>query len=174
MKINLKGGLKVPIHIEAKEGEIAEIVLIVGDPLRAKYIAEKKLKDYQLVNRVRNMFFYTGFYNEHRVTVASSGMGCPSMGIYSYELFKFYQVKVMIRLGSSCSYNQDVSLSDIVNTESVYTNSVYPLVAGGLTKEEGQTIICRKSVHEILTATAREIGVKIKTGKVICSDVFTP
>lgn len=174
MVINLKKQLKVPIHIEAKKDEIAEIVFIVGDPLRAKYIAEKKLENYKLVNSVRNMFFYTGFYQKQRITIASSGMGCPSMGIYSFELFKFYKVKVMIRLGSSGSYNQNVFLCDIVNAESVYTNSTYPLVAGGLTKKQTKIIICRNSLHKILETTANEIGIRVKTGKVCCSDVFTP
>ena len=76
-------------HIEAKEGDIANIVLMPGDPLRAKYIAEKYLTDYKLVNEVRNMYAYTGFYNDKRITIFSHGMGMPSIGIYLFELFKF-------------------------------------------------------------------------------------
>ena len=79
-------------HIEAKKEDIAELVLMPGDPLRAKIIAEKFLSDYKQVNSVRNMFAYTGTYNGKRVTIFGSGMGMPSIGIYSYELFKFYDV----------------------------------------------------------------------------------
>ena len=80
-------------HIGCEVGDIAETVLMPGDPLRAKYIAEHFLSDYKLVNEVRNMFGYTGYYKGKKVTVFSSGMGIPSIGIYSYELFKFYGVK---------------------------------------------------------------------------------
>lgn len=87
-------------HNEAKKEDIARIVIMPGDPLRAKYIAENFLEDYKLVNSVRNMFAYTGFYKGKRITVMASGMGMPSMGIYCYELYKFYDVDTIIRIGS--------------------------------------------------------------------------
>ena len=88
------------IHNEAKIGEIAENVLMPGDPLRAKYIAENFLEDYKLVNTVRNVFAFTGKYKGKEVTVMASGMGMPSIGIYSYELYKEYNVKNIVRIGS--------------------------------------------------------------------------
>ena len=91
-------------HNEAKINEIAKTVIMPGDPLRAKYIAETYLEDYKLVNTVRNMYAYTGKYQGKEVTVMASGMGMPSIGIYSYELFKFYNVDKIIRVGSAGSY----------------------------------------------------------------------
>ena len=85
------------IHIESKKEDISELVLMPGDPLRAKYIAENFLDNYKLVNQVRNMFGYTGYYKGKRITVFASGMGIPSIGIYAYELFKYYDVKKIIR-----------------------------------------------------------------------------
>ncbi len=87
-------------HNEANIEDIAKTVIMPGDPLRAKYIAEKFLDDFKLVNKVRGMYAFTGYYNGKRVTVMASGMGMPSMGIYSYELFKFYDVDNIIRIGS--------------------------------------------------------------------------
>lgn len=165
----------IPFHINAKTKEIANIVFIVGDPLRATYIAEKMLNNYKLVSKIRNMYFYTGLYKGQKVTIGSSGMGCPSMGIYSHELFKFYNVKVLIRLGSSCSYQKQVSLCDLINVESVYTKSTYPLFATNLKSSEKDNIRCKlKGVAEIFSYKAKELGFKIYTGKVLCSDVFTP
>ena len=91
-------------HIESSLEDIAEVVLMPGDPLRAKYIAEKFLTDVKLINTVRNMFGYTGYYKDKRITVFASGMGVPSIGIYSYELYKFYNVKKIIRIGTSGSF----------------------------------------------------------------------
>lgn len=94
-------------HINAKEGDIAKTVLMPGDPLRAKFIAETFLdKGYRLVNTVRNMYMYTGTYKGRPVTIAGSGMGCPSIGIYPYELFKFYNVDNIIRIGTTGSYKK--------------------------------------------------------------------
>ena len=96
----------MPIHNEANYNEIAKIALMPGDPLRAKYIAEKYLKDYKLVNKIRNMYAFTGIYKNKEITVMASGMGMPSMGIYSYELYKFYDVDTIIRIGSCGAYNE--------------------------------------------------------------------
>ena len=88
-------------HIEAKKEEIANVVIMPGDPMRAKFIAEKFLKDYKIVSKVRGNNIYTGFYKGKKVSIAPSGMGMPSMGIYAYELYKFYDVKEIIRIGSA-------------------------------------------------------------------------
>ena len=108
-------------HNEANIGEIAKIVLMPGDPLRAKYIAENFLDDARLVNSVRNIFAYTGRYKGKEITVMASGMGMPSMGIYSYELYKFYGVETIIRIGSCGAYKPDLDVLDIVLIEKSYT-----------------------------------------------------
>ena len=95
-------------HNEAKQGEIAKTVLMPGDPLRAKFIANNWLENFKLVNQVRNMYAYTGTYKGKELTVMASGMGMPSMGIYSYELYKEYDVDKIIRIGSAGSYTQSL------------------------------------------------------------------
>ena len=116
-------------HNEAKKEDIAEIVLMPGDPLRAKYIAENFLENYKLVNSVRNMYGYTGYYKGKRLTVFASGMGMPSMGIYAYELYKFYDVKSIIRLGSCGAYSPNLNIFDtiLVNTSYTEGNFAYGL-----------------------------------------------
>ena len=101
-------------HNEAKKEDIANIVIMPGDPLRAKYIAENFLEDYSLVNSVRGMYAYTGYYKGKRLTVMAHGMGMPSVGIYTYELFKIYDVESIIRIGSCGGYTKDLNLFDII------------------------------------------------------------
>ena len=103
-----------PVHIVTEKENISDLVLMPGDPLRAKYIAEKYLENSVLINDVRNMLGFTGFYKGVRITVIGSGMGIPSMGIYSYELAKFYDVKKIIRIGSSGSLDKNVKIKDLV------------------------------------------------------------
>ena len=110
-------------HNNANLGDIAENVLMPGDPLRAKYIAENFLTDYKLVNTVRNMFAYTGNYKGKQLTVFSSGMGMPSMGIYSYELFKFYNVKNIIRIGTCGAYSPKLNLLDTILVDNSFHSS---------------------------------------------------
>ena len=110
-------------HNKALKGEIANIVLMPGDPLRAKYIAEKYLHNYKLVNDIRGMYAYTGFYKGKRISVMGHGMGMPSIGIYSYELFKFYDVELIIRLGSCGSHNKNFKVGDTIITNQVQTLS---------------------------------------------------
>ena len=101
-------------HISAKQGDFAKTVLMPGDPLRAKFVAEKYLRDAQLVNNVRGVQGYTGYYGDTRVSVMASGMGMPSMAIYSYELFKFYDVDNIIRIGSAGAMQTNIQIRDIV------------------------------------------------------------
>ena len=110
-------------HIEAKKEEIAETVIMPGDPNRVKYIAEKYLKNAKLVNKVRSNYAYTGYYKDKLVTVMSSGMGMPSIGIYSYELFKFYSVKNIIRIGSCGALNKEIPLGTVILAKGAFTNS---------------------------------------------------
>ena len=112
-------------HINAKQGDFASTVLMPGDPLRAKLIAEKYLENAVLVNNVRGVQGYTGTYKGKRVSVMASGMGMPSMGIYSYELFKFYDVDNIIRVGSCGAINNDIEVMDIVIALGASTDSRY-------------------------------------------------
>ena len=156
-------------HIESNKEDIAKVVLMPGDPLRAKYIAETFLKDYKLVNTVRNMFAYTGTYKGHRVTVFASGMGNGSMGIYSYELFKFYDVDTIIRIGSAGAYTDKLNLYDIVLVEGSYSESSYAKVQGN---EDRNILYSNKEVNSIIENKANELGIKINKGIVDCTDAF--
>ena len=156
-------------HIEAKKEDIAEIVLMPGDPLRARYIAEKYLKDYRLVNKVRNMLFYTGYYKRKKITIAASGMGIPSMGIYAYELMKFYNVKKIIRIGSCGSFNEEVKVQDVILSTGSYAKSNYPkLLDNNNCTYMDSSKVLNKSVKE----KAKKLKLDIKVGKTITSDIF--
>lgn len=156
-------------HIESKKEDIAEVVLMPGDPLRAKYIAEKFLTDYKLVNKVRNMFGYTGYYKGKRVTVFASGMGIPSIGIYSYELYKFYDVKKIIRIGTSGSFNKNIKVLDVVLSEGAYSKTYFPKLLDGNTVD---FINSSESLNEKIKTVADNKNIPLKIGKTITSDVF--
>ena len=111
-----------PVHIKAG-ADIAEIVLLPGDPMRAKYIAEKFLTDAKLVSDIRGMFAFTGYYKNNKVTVMGSGMGMPSMSIYSFELFHFFNVKRIIRIGTCGAVSPDAGIKDLILASSVYSES---------------------------------------------------
>ena len=112
-------------HNAAREGEIAETVLMPGDPLRAKFIAEQYLDDIVCFNQVRNMLGFTGNYHGRRVSVMGGGMGMPSIGIYSYELYHFYGVENIIRIGSAGGISEQVKVRDLIAGMSASTNSNY-------------------------------------------------
>ena len=156
-------------HIEAKKGEIANIVLMPGDPMRAKFIAEMYLEDYTLVNQVRGIYAYTGFYKKKRITVMASGMGMPSMGIYSYELYKFYDVDTIIRIGSAGSYTENLNLFDVLLVEEAYSESSYAKVQNGCIDK---ILSSSKVLNNIIEETAKEMGQKLSLGVVHSSDVF--
>ena len=155
-------------HIEAKKGEIAKTVLMPGDPLRAKFIADNFLTDVKLVNKVRNIFAYTGKYNGKEVTVMASGMGMPSMGIYSYELYNFYDVENIIRIGSAGAYTSSLNLYDIVLATDVYSLSSFAKVQG----YESDVIDADKTLNEKIRSTSVRLNKKIVEGRVYSSDVF--
>ena len=119
-------------HIESKKEDIAPIVLMPGDPLRAKYIAENFLENAKLINSVRNMLGYTGTYKGKRVTVFASGMGIPSIGIYSYELYNYYDVEKIIRIGTCGSFNKDIKLLDIILSSGAYCKSYFDVLLDGV------------------------------------------
>jgi purine-nucleoside phosphorylase len=156
-------------HIEALKGDIAESVLMPGDPLRAKFIAETYLTDVKMFNDVRNMFGYTGYYNGKRVSVMGSGMGMPSMGIYSYELFKFYDVDKIIRIGSCGAINADLKLFDVILVESSYSDSSYAYVQNGNTDK---VIFSSVPLNNHIEEIAKKEGIKIVKGNIYSTDVF--
>ncbi len=158
-------------HNEAKLGEIAKTVIMPGDPLRAKYIAEKFLDNYKLVNQVRGIFAYTGFYNNKEITVMASGMGMPSMGIYSYELFKFYDVENIIRIGSCGAYVPELNLFDIILSKNIFTESNF---AFSFNNDNCHIIETNKELNEKIKNTATNNNIKIVEGNTICSDCFDP
>lgn len=158
-------------HIESKKEDIAKVVLMPGDPLRAKYIAEKFLTNYKLVNSVRNMLAYTGEYKGQKVTVFSSGMGIPSIGIYAYELFQFFDVEKIIRIGTCGTTHKDVKLMDIVLGSSSYSLSTFPLLFDGDTNKE---YFSSEKLNQSIIDTAKKLNISIHTGKIITSDVFDP
>ena len=155
-------------HNEAKLGEIAKTVLMPGDPLRAKYIAEKFLTDIKLVNSVRNVLAYTGFYKGKEVTVMASGMGMPSIGIYSYELYKFYDVENIIRVGSAGAYSKDIQLYDVILTNEAYSMSSYAKVQG----YDSEIIKASESLNNKIKEVALKTNKKINEGRIHSSDVF--
>ena len=156
-------------HIGAEKGDIAESVLMPGDPLRAKYIAEKYLEDYKLVNEVRNMFGYTGTYKGKKVTVFASGMGIPSIGIYSYELFKFYDVKNIIRIGTCGSFNPDIKVLDVILSSGAFCKSYFDELLDGVDVDFIQS---SNELNRRIMNTAKLKEVDLKYGKTTTSDVF--
>ena len=156
-------------HNKAEKGEIAKTVLMCGDPLRAKYIAENYLENYKLVNSVRNMYCYTGFYKGTEVSVAGSGMGVPSMGIYSHELFDVYDVDTIIRVGTAGAYDEKVKIGDIVIAMGACSDSNY---ASQFKLNGTFSAIADYSLIEKGVNIARERKYNYHVGNVFCSDIF--
>lgn len=158
-------------HIEAKIDDIAKKVLLPGDPLRCKYIAENFLTDVKIVNNVRNMTAYTGFYNGEKITVFPSGMGIPSVGIYSYELYNVYGVEEIIRIGTSGSNNKDLELLDVVLADSSYSISSFPKAFDG---DNINYIESDKELNDKIINSAKNNSIDLKVGPIITSDIFDP
>lgn len=156
-------------HIEAKKEEIAKTVIMPGDPLRAKFIAETYLEDAKLVNQVRGMYAYTGNYKGKQITVMASGMGMPSIGIYSYELFKFYDVDLIIRIGTCGAYTDKIKLYDVILAQSVYTDSSFAKVQNG---SEYNVLDSSQEINERIKETALKNNINLIVGKIHSSDVF--
>jgi len=156
-------------HNEANLGDIAKTVIMPGDPLRAKYIAENFLEDYRLVNSVRGMFAYTGKYKGKEVSVMAHGMGMPSVGIYSYELYKYYDVDNIIRIGSCGSYKPELKLFDIVLSNAVYSESNYALT---LNNDDCHITYPDAELNEVILKTANEKNISITVGNTVCTDCF--
>lgn len=161
---------KIPTpHIGAREGEIADRVIMAGDPLRAKFMAERFLENPVQYNAVRGMLGFTGTYKGKRVSVQGHGMGMPSIGIYSYELFNFYGVKRIIRTGSAGSINAGVKMGDVVIGMGSCTDSNYASQYGlpGTFAPIADFGLVRAAVEK-----AEELGVRYKVGNLLASDFF--
>lgn len=156
-------------HNEAKFEDIASTVLMPGDPLRAKYIADNFLTDVKLINSVRNMYGYTGLYKGKKITVFASGMGMPSMGIYCYELYKFYNVQNIIRIGSCGAYSPDLNIFDTLLVDNSYTEGNFAYALEGA---NCHTIQADESLNNIIENCSKELNIPIVKGNVLCSEVF--
>ena len=156
-------------HNEANIGDIAKTVIMPGDPLRAKYIAENFLEDAKLVNKVRNILAYTGKYNGKDITVMASGMGMPSMGIYCYELYKFYGVENIIRIGSCGGYIPELKLFDIILADNVFSESNFALT---LNNDNCHIASSDKNLTDNIENTAIKNNISIHRGNTVCTDCF--
>ena len=157
------------VHIKAKKGEIASVVLMPGDPLRAKFIAENWLQDAVLVSSTRNVYYYTGTYKGKRISVGASGMGCASIGIYSFELFNEYDVDCIIRIGTAGSYHTEIGVYDIINTDVACSESTYAEYAFEI---PGNALSHVGSAYDIINETAKSMNMNIRSGAVHSSDIF--
>lgn len=158
-------------HNTAKFEDIAKTVLMPGDPLRAKFIADNFLSDVKVVNTVRNMYAYTGYYNNKKITVFPSGMGIPSIGIYAYELYNIYDVENIIRIGT-CGTNLDsAKILDVVLATSAYSLSTFPkMFDGDLINEVSSSDKLNEKIKNIATKD----NIPLICGEIITSDVFDP
>lgn len=156
-------------HLTAAKEDIAKIVLMPGDPLRAKHIAEGWLENPRLVNTTRNAFYYTGTYKGVPVTIGASGMGCPSIGIYSYELYTAYEVECIMRIGTAGGYSNEVKVYDVINTDKAFSESTYAREAFGY---EGEWQDHQKQAYDLINKAAAQLNIPLKAANVHSSDVF--
>ena len=157
------------VHIAAKKGEIAKTVLQPGDPLRAKYIADNFMEEVKLVSQTRNIFYYTGLYKGKEISVGASGMGIPSIGIYSFELYTEYEVDTIIRIGTCGAYNTDLKLFDLLNVENSASESTYAKFAWGI---EEELLKSQGNVFETINQTAEKLSLNIQPTNIHTSDIF--
>lgn len=162
---------KYQIHINANEGSIAPLVLMPGDPLRAKYIADNFLKDVKEVCNLRNMLGFTGTYKGVKVSVIGSGMGCPSMGIYSWELFHNYGVQKIIRIGTCGVVNPDVQIPELILATSSYSESNFAYTYSDF---EGHITYPSKNLNVLIQKSAEENNINLHVGNITTIDVFGP
>ncbi len=156
-------------HISASKGDVAKLVLMPGDPLRAKVVAETYLDNVVQFNGIRGMLGFTGTYKGHKVSVMGSGMGMPSIGIYSYELFSFYDVEAIIRIGSTGAMKADIDLYEVILGDSAYSESSYAKQFCGY---EEKVIYPDAALNEELKKSAKKLGYKLIDGRINSSDVF--
>ena len=156
-------------HIQAEIGEVAKTVLMPGDPLRAKFIAENFLENPVQFNSVRNMFGYTGTYKGKPVSVMGSGMGIPSIGIYANELYTVYGVEKIIRIGSTGAFKEDIDIYQTILVESSYSDSSFARCKSG---DDSEVMYPDPVLNASLEAAAKELGINLLKGPIWSSDVF--
>lgn len=159
------------IHLEFEKEDIAEIVLMPGDPLRAKYIADTYLDNPVMINKVRNNFGFTGTYKGKKISVISSGMGIPSMGIYAYELFDYYDVKTIIRLGTCGSMKESIKVKDILIADSSYSESSFAYLYDN---NNSKKFNASERINNIIINKAKDDNVLLTNGDIFTTDVFEP
>lgn len=162
---------KEPIHMNAKKEDVAPVVLLPGDPLRAKYIAENFLTDAKEITNVRNMLGFTGYYNGIKVTVMGSGMGMPSCGIYAFELFYFYNVQKIIRIGTCGVVSPEVEIPEIILADNIYSEANFAFSYNGY---RGNTVKPSMNLVNKIYQTANAKNLKIHKGTLMTTDVFGP
>ncbi len=156
-------------HIEAEKGAIAKTVLMPGDPLRAQFIAEKFLDNYVRFNTIRNMFGFTGQYEGKPVSIMGSGMGIPSISLYAHELYSFYGVENIIRIGSCGSYSESLGVYETIIASSAYSESSY---AKCKFNDDSKVQYPDARLNQNLRKAADELGIRVHEGMIISSDVF--
>lgn len=156
-------------HIDAELEDIEKIVIMPGDPLRAEYIAKNYLESFRVVSEVRGMNTYTGTYKGKGVTVMPSGMGIPSMGIYSYELFKFYGVEKIIKVGTCGTYTKELDMGDLILVSKSYSESTYSFVQD---KVDDKIMEASGELNKVILDTASRLQQKLTEGVIHSSDVF--
>ena len=157
------------VHIESNKEDISKNILMPGDPKRCEYIAKNYLQDYKIVNNVRGMTAYTGYYKGKRITIFPSGMGIPSMGIYSYELFKEYDVDEIIRVGSAGATTTKVPLRTVILAEKSYSKSNYAKIQNS---DDRCVLSGSDSLNEKISKAASSLDIKLLKSVVYCSDAF--
>lgn len=160
-----------PVHINAEVGSIAKIVLMPGDPLRAKYIADNFLENAKEVCNLRNMLGFTGTYKGVKVSVIGSGMGMPSMGIYAWELYHYFKVEKIIRIGTCGVVSPEVLVPELILASSAYSESNF---AYTFDNYEGHITYPSKNLNNSIIEAAKELGYKLHIGDVTTMDVFGP
>ncbi len=159
-----------PIHIESN-ADIADIVIMPGDPLRAKYIAENFLTDAKLVTNIRSMSGYTGFYNNKKVTVMAHGMGMPSASIYVFELIHFFHVKKIIRIGTCGAVSKKADIGDLILTKNVFSESNFAYTYSNYV---GNVVQASSELNKTILACADKLNLKLLYGMTTTMDVFGP
>lgn len=158
-----------PAHIECTKEDIADVVIMPGDPLRAKYIAEHFLENAKLVNKIRNMYAYTGEYKGHRLTVMAHGMGMPSVSIYAFELFYFFGVKKIIRIGTCGALQPEIDIPDLIIADESYTEANFAYSYNG---DPTHYSYPTKKLTEHIIEKSKEKGLKVHVGTVMCTEQF--
>lgn len=157
------------VHISAKPGAIAKHILMPGDPLRAKFIVDNYLSNAKLVSSTRNIYFFTGTYKGKKVSVGASGMGCPSIGIYSYELFTEYNADCIIRIGTCGAYTKKMKLFDLINAEYACSESTYAKTAFAWSADKFKY---QGNAYDVINDTAQKMNQPLIKGAIHSSDVF--